>query len=194
MAAFESIASAADTLTCAKPSGTVEGDVLVAFTLSGGVASASGWTEVEVGPIFGIYNLTVLAKAAGASEPPQYTFTASGGQYGSAIMRASGGNLGNLIDGTPSVNSVGTLAMTCTGIDVTSNDALLVMATVSGTSDGATVDPAMGERLQLSAAGGGLGLTIGTESLAVPGNTGTRTFTREDNPPDCRWCDVRHFR
>jgi hypothetical protein len=108
--------TASSTLTINKPSGVVEGDLLVAITAFGSLTDSNnatwtgdtGWTEAYdqgANP-----NIRVAWKVAGASEPASYTFTTSltsGGHggvvlafrgaafdvCGTAVVAASGGNV-----------------------------------------------------------------------------------------------------
>jgi hypothetical protein len=80
------------TLTLNKPTGTQEGDVLVAWIVGQSTTSApSGWTVIDSvdfneSPLSD--SLTTLYKVAGASEPSSYDFSQSGGIGG--IVRVSG--------------------------------------------------------------------------------------------------------
>jgi hypothetical protein len=80
-----------ETITIAKPSGTVSGNILVAVISKAPnrTMSLSGWTVVDEGTTG---TFAVLQKTAGSSEPSTYTFTSNlGYNYAhGVIVRLSG--------------------------------------------------------------------------------------------------------
>ncbi|MBN1873625.1 MAG: VWA domain-containing protein, partial [Anaerolineae bacterium] len=106
--AFESLATAtagSDTtsLTINKPSGTTEGDLLIAILSTDGnetLSPPSGWTEIDRGTAQGnAATLGVWYKVAGVSEPGFYTFTWSRAEQAvGAILRYSGADTGDPIN------------------------------------------------------------------------------------------------
>ena len=91
------------TLTITKPSGTVDGDLLIAQigTPGNSINTPAGWTLIKIGSNFGVSRL--FSKQAGASEPATYSWTigATSGTQDSAsggIMRISGHNPSNPVD------------------------------------------------------------------------------------------------
>lgn len=77
-------------ITCNKPTGTAEGDIMFAWIANRNSSNyemgtvASGWTAVEelygknVATLNDLYNFCLYYKVAGASEPADYTFTWGG--------------------------------------------------------------------------------------------------------------------
>lgn len=89
---WQSFASANGAAAVLKPSGTIEGDLLIAHcgvvTTAGAVWSAPvGWTLIREATAVGATSLTAATfyKIAGGSEPASYTFTATGG--GTTIVK-----------------------------------------------------------------------------------------------------------
>lgn len=86
--ATTSQSASASTLTINKPTGTIEGDLLVSIVFSGANTTwtgDTGWTEVA--DLGANPSQRVAYKTAGASEPSSYTFTAAnGGPVGGTIL------------------------------------------------------------------------------------------------------------
>jgi hypothetical protein len=79
-ASTQTTSTAGDVLTIAKPTGTVEGDLMIASMAKDGIdgnwSPPAGWTEIAdqtVSP-----ELSVHYKVAGASEPSDYSFSGKG--------------------------------------------------------------------------------------------------------------------
>jgi type II secretory pathway pseudopilin PulG len=93
------------TIVIPKPSGTVQNDLLIAAVAtdeSSTPFTASGWTPIDCTAYGTAVTLGTWRKTAGASEPASYNFSWTGGQqaYG-WMMRFSGHNSTNPINGTP---------------------------------------------------------------------------------------------
>lgn len=178
--AYGSVASAAS-FTCTKPTGTASGDVLTAAVFSIGSANgatSSGWTQQKVQSLSSTYTLTILTKAAGGSEPANYTFATTSGIAGATvIVRTTGSNTTTVIDGTATSSNTATAA----SITTTSANSILIMATV-GFNDltGTSIVPNAGmtEVAELVEANVTYGsLEVAYEVRGSAGASGTRTST-----------------
>lgn len=141
--AFRSSASASkvhiggtDTLTINKPTGTLEGDMLIAILGINGTAATnyalSGWTSLANANDGSNYGIKILWKIAGASEGASYGFTIAGiannGMVGAIICVSSDefGGAGNITVSTD-VNVSATTTHTFTpGITPPSTNSLLI--------------------------------------------------------------------
>jgi len=105
-----------------KPTGTVEGDIMVAlYGSNSGVtwASASGWTEVidqGAAP-----SLSVAYKVAGASEDANYTFTSSVSRFLSGAILTFRGAAYDVV-GSVATNTT----MTASAITLSSNSSAII--------------------------------------------------------------------
>lgn len=122
-----------------KPSGTVEGDLLVSTfshdSTSGSLDSPPGWSDFF--PSFSTDGSTFLCsyKIATASEPATYTFTSTDSdQLAVGIIRISGGNTTNPINAQSSTNSGSSNSPNCPST-TTTNDNTLVLR-LMGADDG----------------------------------------------------------
>ncbi|MCA1807743.1 MAG: hypothetical protein LC687_07845, partial [Actinobacteria bacterium] len=152
--AYESVSSTVDNgvnvddpIVINKPSGTAEGDVLVAFIRFSGGASvtASGWTEVDSNTAY--HKIFMLYKVAGSSEPATYSFepdafvTASG-----IIMRFSGVDTTTPSDATSTDNSGNSAAPRGLSVTTASDDAMLVLGMYfAGSGNSSTAPSGMTE-------------------------------------------------
>lgn len=172
-------ATASSSLTITKPSGTVSGDVLVAFV---NIVRASlidtppsGWTAINTAGSYTQWS--VYWKVAGASEPADYTWTESSTNWAGVIFRLSG------VDNTTSLD-----ATTVTGEDTTYNTSFNA-GSITTVTDGAMVFTSVFKEQQYITGGPGGSWTNGYLSSAAPGvgvayrilatagASGTATFT-----------------
>lgn len=130
-------AAGASSLSILKPTGTAEGDLLVAVLVQdderAGAATLSGWTTVAnvPGGSAGINARTdVLAKEAGASEPSFYTFSGDGGSddWGGVILRISGADTdpANIDSATDDAAEDSGTSINIPGITTAEDDALVL--------------------------------------------------------------------
>lgn len=170
------------TVVVNKPSGTADGDVLVAMVSiqagsSPAITGPSGWTLV--GTVAGTSSATrtgVWTKVAGASEPASYTWTSDLTIVGAvgAIARytpAAPTTAPGVVDAT----AQGSLATPAVAPSVTAtgnNDRLICL--FSGATPGSTPS-GMTQRVAID--GGNSGVWIYDELLTAIGATGTRTWT-----------------
>ena len=186
---YESVASASSA-TVSAPSGLASGDLLVALVASvGAKSSLSGWTEEGSATNGSFYFLTALTKIAGGSEPADYTFASAGVVEGGILLRVTGHDPADLIDGSVTGAS-GSLA--APGMTTTVDGALLAIAGLAT----ASIDPdaAMTERAEVGpTASFGLYLNAATEADATAGATGTRTQTTAGSPVLTLMLAVRAF-
>jgi hypothetical protein len=132
---FESDAlneASATTVVVTKPSGTVDGDLLVAFWIVRANASdsnltlPSGWTQVAFD---GGQNPTIkLAYKVASGEGTNYTFTTNASRLqGAWIGRFSGVDTGSPSDATPNTNVLLSVSsVTVTSITTTTNGAFVL--------------------------------------------------------------------
>jgi hypothetical protein len=179
--------------TAAKPTGTVSGDLLLAFHMSdrdGSLASMTApdgtWTLIGSDASVGGETpyLKIWQKIAGGSEPTSYTFQdATGANSALGILRFTGHDPTNPLVASPSItnttaDSASHVANSVTGVA----GGMLVTAhfgETGGTTRSYTGSPAgMTERVDAAPASGGwVVLGVFTEPLAAGGATGTRTAT-----------------
>jgi hypothetical protein len=193
--AFEAVATAEVTLTsgtsitCNKPAGTVEGDVLLAhFRQRQGDATGapSGWTLLRsTAAPAAVGTVSAWVKVAGAAEPADYTFTNGGagdvGRMGIAIMRFSGVDTATPVDVSAiaaEANTDGT-AVTCPTVTTTVADTMVVRMAGTLSVPGTLTAPSGTQRYEfghpsLSTRQWLAGSTIIQEAA---GSTGTAVFT-----------------
>jgi hypothetical protein len=169
------------TVVVSKPSGTAEGDVLIAMvSISGSnptITPPSGWTlVVSLGATGGGVNSGVWTKVAGGSEPTTYTWTSSNTIVDSvgAIVRytpASPTTSPGVIDATAK-SAIATPAVAPSVTATGDNDRLICLFT--GNTPGSTPS-GMAQRVAID--GGSSGVWIYDELLTANGATGTRTWT-----------------
>lgn len=126
----------ATSVTINKPSGTVEGDMLIShvsdYNASSFASLPAGWTAgpVQSSSIFGTHRWAY--KKAGSSEPSNYTFNSPNGgtQFiGGRILRITGAN-DSPFEASSNFNSnTSGTSRTNTGITTTVDNALLLMLT-----------------------------------------------------------------
>lgn len=120
--AYESIATSL-TGTCTKPTGTATGDLLVAAVCTyDSPTPPSGWTQQAQENYAATYFLTIYTKAAGGSEPSDYTWTSTA-VFNVHITRISGADTTNPITGTPTSGT--SLDPTCASITTGTNAILM---------------------------------------------------------------------
>jgi len=112
-----------------KPSGTANGDLLVAVMFSSGSGAqtwtgATGWTEAidqNTAP-----NLRIAYKTAGSSEGSSYTFTATGGTaFSGAMICIRNGVWDTVGTITTTTGGAGNVNMTAPAITIGANDSFL---------------------------------------------------------------------
>ena len=170
-------------MTISKPSGTAEGDVLVAAMntstpLAHSITPPSGWTQVGI-TASAANRFGVWQKIAGASEPADYTWTTSG-----SISSASPGAILRYAPQAPSLppgiidaSGFGSAQSPAVAPDVSAaatDDTLIALfsagdQTVGSTPTGMTQRFLSDQSLT--------SLAIYDEALTASGATGTRTWT-----------------
>lgn len=169
------------TVVVSKPSGTIEGDALIAMiSIQAGsdlvFTPPSGWTLVGEESLSTGLEVGVWTKIAGASEPTTYTWTSS-----QAIANA----VGAIVRYTPAAPTTPPAVIDATAEGTRSTDAVAPSVTVAGNNDtliclftaqtpGSTPS-GMTQRVAID--GGGSGAWIYDELLSATGSTGTRTWT-----------------
>lgn len=179
---WHSFAAASRTLgndpVITKPSGTVDGDLLVCvFGASSGTVAApvgGGWTEH---PASLLANSKLFWKIA-SGEPADYTFTATGTANSiGVISRYSGHDPSNPIDVASGV--VGGGAMVIPSVTTTKPGRFLAQMVAKLTNNTTFTEPGTAaERFDANGFAGGQGTVAGgDEIVAAAGATGTRTWT-----------------
>ena len=178
--------SSGTTITVAKPSGTVEGDVLVALVMVQGtttqqsITPPAGWTAVGGGgvPSGSVRIGGVWYRVAGGSEPASYTFTVA------VTMNQSVGVLLRYAPQSPTtppgVVDDAAMAETVTtpgvapSLDATGNADTLISLFAAQTTQGATPSGMTERVLSLQSA---IKVGVYDQLLSSPGATGTREWT-----------------
>jgi hypothetical protein len=172
-------------LTIAKPAGTTQGDVLLAFGghQSGSatnLAAPAGWTAVPNTDYSDANNARIHAwyKIAGAIEPASYTFTLSGGGQAIAggMMAITGATATPINASLGQVNGTNSIFLTAPSITTTAAKTLLVYGGAVNAPVSITPPGFMHEQFDV-ATNGAFNLTIGaaTQVIASAGSTGVRT-------------------
>lgn len=183
--------------TCTKPAGTVSGDVLIAVVSRSQTAAAttsftsSGWSVAGFFPGSATYApIAVLTKAAGGSEPANYTFTSNGfsgeDQFVIHIMALTGVDTATPIAVAPVALDAGSASANVVAPSITipaglPDQAWLVCAFTALWFGTASFGQATGmtERVDV----GDVWLHIATNTQAVgAGATGTRTAVFSQSP------------
>lgn len=188
-ATYRAVSSAAaDTgnVVVTKPSGTVDGDLLLAVHFqdpdgSAANQTASGWTQVGSTQDNAVGSTKVWRKAA-SSEGANYTFGGDGGASGVVIIiRIDGHDAGSPIDVTATFGTGGSsVSHVAPAVSPAGSDSLLVCgayALVEGAALTYTAPGTMTERADVQPSGQWVAGTLATQGLAASGSTGTRTFT-----------------
>jgi len=120
------------TIVIQKPSGTAQNDLLITAVAtdgdtSGSLSPPSGWTSINCGVNGTEVTLGAWRKIAGASEPASYNFSWTGGQkaYG-WIMRFTGHNSTNPINGTPATANQTSMTPTSPAVTTTVPNCLIL--------------------------------------------------------------------
>jgi len=193
--------------TMNKPSGVVDGDLLLAFTECGRESSRgaqvgpSGWVNLvsnnqETGPS---HNLQCWVKIATASEPASYTWTNSaGGAWAGVILAYDDRTTG----GATASGAESTLDTTLTndGVTTTVADSIVVYAYAVNESASPTRIPVTahasttkrGEANSTTTAIG-MGVTVCDESRPTAGATGSRNATTAGGNSTNTWIAVELF-
>lgn len=192
---FQSVQTSTGTggRTVTKPTGTVEGDLLVAHFVSGdssgNITAPAGWTlvgsedrEATTRPQSAVYY-----KIAGSSEGADYTFTPSGSENTTcSITRITGHHLTSPINASNGqVNDAASTTCTSPGVTPAANCLLLFYgATGIGDSSAsayaiATSNPTWTERVDIEAgdAANGVGGFLATATRPETTATGNATAT-----------------
>ncbi len=157
--AFRAVASATgattDTVTIAKPTGTVDGDVMIAmlYAETGGqdCTPPAGWTVITPridSTNFSMHTFWKRASGEGAS----YNFTETGNAWGEGFIASYSGCLdsGNPIDATGTGNSGNSGTATASAIVTTSDGAMLLYMANEFSVVTHTPPGGMSERLDLN--------------------------------------------
>ena len=176
--------NASGDLTINKPTGTVQGDILVIVIVEVGVtgySNPSGWTDITNINNGTALRMKVAWRRAGASEGVNYVFTRTGGGATTGIMTALRGciEVGS-IDGTFTAQANASSTTIDYGSITTGDPSSLVFAatgldsgedlsSISGTT------PTLTEWSDNTPLVPNLGISTGT--LATPGATSARTAT-----------------
>lgn len=178
-------------LTITKPTGTAEGDLLIAVvgqnTTGGTWGLPAGWTSWLSGGATGNISDLVAYKVAGASEGTDYTFskdTLAAAEKIGRIFRVTGYNTSTWQDFTPTASYEGTGTTSATAPDETTTEAnvLLIRAVIVDRNRMATSTPPSGLTDESHADSAGVatnsvGHGSGWQLQASSGATGTKIWT-----------------
>ncbi len=167
------------------PSGTVAGDLLVAWIATDGavtITEPGDWIEIAQGHPTSYASGGAFYRVAGASEPSTYSFGVSAAEgIAGGIIRISGADLTTPINissltvhDSPSTTSDAPSVMT------TADECLILRFAFldAGYTPGAS--PATSIWAIEKGSVGGVGNMAAWDNLALAGNTGTATFTHRD--------------
>lgn len=172
------------TVTLAKPSGTEEGDVMLAVFIGNDSSRTlntlpSGWAIAQDDKITG-RAAWVAWKKAGASEPSSYDFVFNFAFNGGAgIISYSGGDTVNVSGETGwTADASGPWTPTAPSITTTVDDCLKVWIagfrwTPTGSASAFTEPSGYTERAELGSSGWGVGLSIADDTQETAGASGT---------------------
>lgn len=122
------------------PTGTIEGDLLIAAVATDGsttISAPGGWTEIDQGAASGEVTLGAWYKIAGSSEPANYTFTWLDNQQTYAwMMGFRGADVNNPINTFAFGTSAGTSNPACPSVTTTVNNCIILHL---GAFDGADI-------------------------------------------------------
>lgn len=177
------------TITVSKPTGTVDGDVLIGMisvraSSSPTITAPSGWTLVGSALTSSSTTTAVYYRVAGTSEPTSYQWTSD-----LAITDAVGlilrytPSAPTTPPGTIDASGMGSIASPAVAPSVTAtgnNDRLIALFS-SGTPG--SVPTGMTERAAID--GGNSGAWVYDQLLTADGDTGTRTWTGSGS--GCGW-------
>lgn len=177
----------------ARPAGTTEGDLLIAFATSdadgnlAAMTAPAGWSLLgqSTGTDGVMPPLKVWRKIATSSETTTYTFPdANGAQSLAAVMAITGHNAASPIAAGATFNLDGSFTTSHTAPSVTGvAGGLLITAFVAGDNLSFTPPTGMTEILDVPAVTTGSAfcrLAVNTQELGADGSTGTRVSTSSD--------------
>lgn len=166
-----------------KPSGTVNGDLLVAFGFAdpdgAQLTAPGGWTSRGTGTSAAGFG-QVWTKVA-ASEGSSYTFTGSGSSDNAvSIVCVQGANTSSPLDGGPTFANNGgasTSSHSAPSVSPATSDALLLCGhwIIHGSSS--TFTPPSGMTEQVDATSGWAAVEVSSVGLSSSGATGTKSAT-----------------
>lgn len=138
-------ASGTTSYVVTKPTGTVDGDLMVAAVLSFGTNGApAGWTQIRATTITSSFAVTTFWKIA-ASEGASFTFT--GGNPGTAIVSTLAGTVGvTPVDVEAGQANASSTSVTAPGVTTTLADDLLIWVGAGAITSGSvsTISPPSG--------------------------------------------------
>ena len=184
------------TITVDKPSGVVDGDLMLTFLWSpddgtNSVTTLSGWTLIGSQGDVSSANMMINAffKVAGGSEPADYTWTqANTVRFGAVCVKLTGADTADVLDVVTFGADTGfDTDVVCPSVTATDDDGLLV--TMHGATGGRPYSPPGGHTELFDVypdfgSDGGICGAIGYETLSSSGATGTRTWTRSGSDRD----------
>lgn len=162
--------SSASPTTCNKPTGTAQGDLMIAFMYADGSnawTAPTGWTQVVNA------DLSVMYKVAGASEGSSYSFTSSkaGFRYVAIFTYR---NAAYDVVGTTTTATTATVSIPAITL---SSNASTVFAFVGGTGNVTGWNTPSGFTALLSSASNPIAASFSKADVAS-GSTGTVSLTR----------------
>lgn len=177
--AVATVASGGSPLSCPKPSGTLEGDLLLLqVSLHANISPTSlpsGFTLVPSAEIASADNVRIYSKVAGASEPSTYdvSFATSQGSLGCIALYSSGG-ASLQFDGVSTQTNSSSANRVWASVTTTLANTLLCMFAALEGATGTTPPGGASEQWDVDS---NPRIYLMTEAIAAIGATGTRTGT-----------------
>lgn len=169
------------TLTINKPSGTVEGDLMVAIVdINGNItfsAEPSGWTRKQLDTVSTLGTFAIYYKVAGASEGSSYSWTWTGTQrYGGAIATFSGSFAADPQEGAFNFQEDNTSAIV-TSITTTNDNAMVIYLSGYDQAAGGTWSQATSTFTNATANDASVNVYIGYKLFPTAGATGSADYS-----------------
>jgi RHS repeat-associated protein len=172
--------SGSTTIAINKPSGTQNGDVLIASIVvkPASIAPPSGWSLIARAESSGNIVTATYWHVAASGDPANWTWTFSSTAVAvAAISGYSGVDPNNPIDATATstINSAGTAHTAPSVVTTTANEQLI---NVFGVDNGPSFTPPSGSTERVDTANGTkAAIEVADANIATAGSTGTRTAT-----------------
>ena len=177
--------------TITKPSGTSDGDLLIAFISAQNaytVTNPSGWTQLyQLNTTVGKDATTVVCyKVAGASEPSNYTWTKSlAEKWTGGIARVTGFDSSNIIDASGSNSGTDDPSPDCPSITTVTDDALVFcFARITHLGVTGASSPKTDQWTEIQ---NNVSSYVGSYTQATAGATGTVTVTFTGGDSAAEW-------
>jgi len=176
---------AATSVTVSKPTGTVEGDVMIAalgWDANGSITAPSGWTLIRSTLYDVDNNVAAWYKVAGASEPADYTWSQPGNDdFSVGIATYYNVNTGNPINIENAQTNTTSSNVVAPSITTTAANTMLVfIGSIDHNNVGNTWTPPSGMTERVDQTNTWTSIEIADVVQASAGSTGTKTAVTTD--------------